>query len=78
MKYRILKLEPVETKSDQDCYLPLKVDDYQTSHEAAQQIAEEWAGQRTGRVAIVVSDRDTYRAAAQTPVHHEPGADHSR
>jgi hypothetical protein len=77
VKYRILKFDAVPPSTQlnpqrQPRHASVELLDFQTDHGAAQSIASEWCGQASGRMAIVVADRDVY--ASDVVVQHEPGA----
>jgi hypothetical protein len=77
VKYRILKFDAVPpsmqlTPQRQPQHASVEFMEFQTDHRAAQSIAREWCGQASGRIAIVVADRDVF--TSDVTVSHEPGA----
>ena len=67
MQYRVLKLEAGSV-----IYEPMRCNEFTDDREVALKTAEAWARTKSGRTAVVVSDRDTFRSTAI--VNREPGA----
>jgi hypothetical protein len=67
VKYRILRRE-----TNSPIFETLKIADFVENHGEALALAETYAGSASGRVAIVVADRDTFVSTSIT--HHTPGS----